>query len=205
MSDLSPTIGPNRFPLAPVDFPTASSAFGWFKLLRRQFPQWYSASPRTAAHPKPWPAGFNPQGDSVFAHNEMFLAGIRPAAVFAVLVQATRWPAFYPNASDVQLPEGDPLRAGTSFHWKTFSTPQASTVSLYEPDQALGWTAESFGVSAFHRWILEPQDNGTQVITEECQHGFGAWLVRHSMNPSLHATHQLWLEQLKFVVTPGSA
>lgn len=192
-------------PQSLTDFPKPSSAFGWFRTLRQQFPTWYSVSSRAQAHPKPWPTRFNPHTDAVFSYNEIFLPGVTPHEVFAVLVTATNWPRFYPNAEAIQLPGGDQLQAGMEFRWKTFATPQASTVELFEPDQALGWTAESFGVHAFHRWILEPQSQGTRVITEECQNGFGAWLVQGWMNPSLHATHQLWLEQLKTVAQPRPA
>lgn len=188
-----------------TNFPKPSHAFGWFFALRRNFPQWYETSSRALAHPKPWPARFNPQTDAVFSYNEMLLPGVTPHEVFAVLVAAPRWPSFYPNSEAVQLPAGDQLQAGMAFRWKTFATLQRSTVELFEPERALGWTAESFGVHAFHRWILEPQSNGTRVITEECQNGFGTWLVQWWMNPSLHATHQLWLEQLKSVVQPSPA
>lgn len=184
------------------NFPKPSNAFGWFRALRRNLPEWYETSARAQAHPKPWPARFNPQTDAVFSYNEIFLPGVTPREVFAVLVTARNWPRFYPNADDVQLPAGDQLQAGMTFRWKTFATAQQSTVELFEPDAALGWTAESFGVHAFHRWILEPQGNGTRLITEECQNGFGATLVQALMNPSLHASHQLWLEQLKSVVKP---
>ncbi len=186
-----------------TNFSKPSSAFGWFRTLRQQFPNWYSASSRSQAHPKPWPARFNPNTDAVFSYNEIFLPGVTPSEVFTVLVTAANWPNFYPNSDAVQLPRGEKLQAGTAFRWKTFATSQQSTVELFEQDHALGWTAESFGVHAFHRWILEAQEHGTRVITEECQNGFGAWLVQRMMNPSLHATHQLWLEQLKSVVKPS--
>ena len=188
-----------------INFSKPSNALGWFLALRRNLPEWYETSSRAKAHPKPWPARFNPNTDAVFSYNEIFLPGVTPHEVFAVLVTATNWPHFYPNSDAVQLPAGEKLQAGTVFRWKTFATAQQSTVELFEPDHALGWTAESFGVHAFHRWILEPQGHGTRVITEECQNGFVAWLVQRLMNPSLHATHQLWLKQLQSVVQPSPA
>ncbi len=188
-----------------MNFPKPSNALGWFLALRRNFPEWYEVSPRAQAHPKPWPARFNPMTDAVFSYNEIFLPGVTPNEVFEVLISAKNWPNFYPNAEAVQLPTGEKLQAGMKFVWRTFATTQQSTVELFEPNQALGWTAESLGVHAFHRWILEPQNNGTRVITEECQNGFGATLAQTMMNPSLHATHQLWLEQLQSVVLPSPA
>lgn len=181
------------------------TAFGWFRTLRRRFPQWYETASRDLAHPLPWPACFDPKTDPVFCYNELLLPHITPREVFDVLVTAQNWPLFYPNSDAVEVPGGAKLQAGIAFRWKTFATKQQSVVELYEQDYALGWTAESFGVHAFHRWILEPQGNGTRVITEECQNGFGARLVASLMNPSLHASHQLWLEQLKTVVQPSPA
>ncbi len=189
---------------------------GWFILLRRQYPQWYVSSPRSLFHPKPWPPGFHHRRNPVFAHNELFLPAVSPESVFDVLRRAPEWPEFYPNCADVRIasrsgstPAPKVLKLWTPFSWRTFSTWQQSEVTLYEPGRALGWTAESFGTHAFHRWLLIPQQDGTRVITEECQHGFTAWIDRPWMNPSLHAAHQLWLERLKArlcfaaVSTPG--
>lgn len=180
-----------------IGFRRPSTVFGWFRILRQNFPHWYEASSRTLAHPKPWPERFNPQTDPVFAYNEIFIPTVPLAIVFDTLITAPQWPSFYPNSGDVVLTNGDKLHAGMAFQWTTFATCQSSNVELYEQEQALGWSAESCAVHAFHRWILEPLNSGTKLITEECQNGFGAMLVKRWMNPSLHASHQLWLEQLK--------
>ncbi len=181
-------------------FSRPANALGWFLALRRNFPEWYATSPRSLAHPHPWPARFNPQKDSVFSYNEIFIEGVAPAKIFDVLVAAKNWSNFYPNAEAVETPNGEKLFPDCEFQWKTFATKQKSKIELYEQDYALGWSAESPGTHAFHRWILEPKDNGTLVITEECQNGMVAWLDRFIMNPGLHAAHQLWLEGLKNVV-----
>lgn len=201
---------------------------GWFIVLKRRYPDWYTGSPRSQVNPRPWPVAFRPQEDAVFTHNEIFIADVPPNRVFEILVRAPDWPKFYENSADVELeaagtptsgirdsgfgirqgelcssatrnPKRDELSLGSKFSWKTFGTPQRSEVTLYEQDRALGWTAESFGTRAYHRWLLLPEGHGTRVITEECQHGFVAWLDQHWMNPSLHAAHQLWLESLKQV------
>ena len=175
------------------NFPKPSSAIGWFLALRRNFPEWYVTSSRSQAHPYPWPARFNPANDSVFSYNEILIEGVSPARIFDVLISAKNWSNFYPNAEAVEIPNGEKLFPGCEFQWKTFATKQQSKIELYEQDYALGWSAESPGTHAFHRWILEPKGNGTLVITEECQNGIMAWLDRFIMNPGLHAAHQLWL------------
>jgi hypothetical protein len=182
--------------------PRPRTAFGWFWTFARSRSPYYRPSERSAAHPLPWPPGFDPVKNPVFAHNALDIPA-PPAAVFAALCEAPAWPTFYPNAADVVIEEGreQRLRAGARFVWRTFSTRQASQVVLFEADRALGWTADSPGTRAFHRWILEPVADGTQLsthlITEECQFGLAARIDAHWMNRSLSATHQIWLERLR--------
>jgi len=134
----------------------------------------------------------------VFAHNELDLS-VDAAAVFEILVSALAWPSFYPNSADVRIGDGQAgaLGPGTSFTWTTFAVSQQSRVTLFKRDAALGWTADSPGTRAYHRWLLEDlPGTGCRVVTEECQFGPLAWIGRRWMNPSLRAAHQLWLERL---------
>ncbi len=183
----------------------AGNPIEWFGLLKHRYPDWYVRSSRSEVYPKPWPAEFNPQKNPVFAHNEIFVCSSSPRKIFEILIRAEDWPKFYDNSADVQIQASEGatsilgLKLGSKFQWKTFSMRQTSEVTLYEQDRALGWTAESLGTHAYHRWLLVPEGGGTRVITEECQNGLVAWLDRSLMNPSLHATHQLWLDRLKQV------
>jgi hypothetical protein len=219
----------------PIGSHKPSTPIGWFIALRESYPQWYVPSPRSEAHPRPWPRRFDPRRDPVFAHNELWIAEVEPARIFDLLVDAEGWPRYYDDCARVEIKSSPVataarhmsghgplgitgailkaaavaplshlpasgtrrLRLGTKFRWETFSVVQHSEVTLYEPDRALGWTARSPGTRAYHRWFLLPEGHGTRVITEECQRGFVAWLDHHWMNPSLHATHQLWLEELR--------
>lgn len=141
----------------------------------------------------------------MFAHNEIVIPGVAPEVVFGMLVRAGEWPRFYDNSADISSePSPVPgalseLRLGSRFTWKTFGVRQKSEVTLYERARALGWTADSPGTHAYHRWLLLAEGDGTRVITEECQTGPLAWVDSFVMNPSLHASHQLWLERLKQV------
>jgi uncharacterized protein YndB with AHSA1/START domain len=174
------------------------NALGWFRALAREKPGHYHLSDRASAHPLAWPAGFDPRANPVYARNSLDIAA-PPTAVFAVLVDATRWPSFYPNADAVVIEQGreTTLRAGSRFTWRTFATPQESQVVLFEPNVSLGWTAKSPGTRALHRWVLEPTAQGTHLITEECQVGIIASLDRYWMNRSLRVTHQIWLERMR--------
>jgi uncharacterized protein YndB with AHSA1/START domain len=192
-------------PIAVPNDPTTRrprTAFGWFWTFARSGSPYYRPSDRSAAHPLPWPPGFDPVRNPVFSQNVLEIAA-PPTAVFAALCAATEWPTFYPNAADVVIEEGreERLRAGARFTWRTFSTRQASEVVVFEADRALGWTADSPGTRALHRWILEPVAGGTRVgtrvVTEECQFGLAARIDAHWMNRSLSATHQIWLEHLR--------
>jgi uncharacterized protein YndB with AHSA1/START domain len=171
--------------------------------LRKRYRDWVVASDRKLANPKPWPAGFDPKTNPVFAYNEITISAPR-GEVFTALTDATSWPAYYPNCSRVKLLPGadgrtpTALEAGTRFSWATFGTSLTSEVSLYEKDDAIGWSAKSLGLTAFHRWILEPAPGGgTRLITEECQYGLTAKLSAPLLNPTMHGGHQLWLERLK--------
>jgi hypothetical protein len=176
------------------------TALGWFRQLKQLRPGDYRRSDPMGADPHPWPAGFDPRANPVFARNTLDIPA-PPAAVFAALVDAPSWPTFYPNAADVVVEAGQEtrLRAGARFEWRTFSTRQRSQVVLFEPDARLGWTALSPGTRAVHRWLIEPRASGAAayVITEECQVGITARIDRYWMNRSLSAAHQLWLEALR--------
>jgi hypothetical protein len=168
-----------------------------FYKLKKDHPQWWKASDRSEANPRPWPAKLDPAKTPVFAHNETFIDA-PPSAVFDTLTRATEWPSFYPNAREVMLPNGaSRLAPGMKFTWSTFGTRQSSQIVEFEQDRALAWSAKSPGTLAFHRWILVPEGTGTRLITEETQRGLTAQLDQLVMNPALHASHQLWLEQMK--------
>ena len=170
--------------------------------LRKTYAAALAATPRDSAHPEPWPAGFDPKKNAVFARNDIEI-GAPLSAVFERIARAADWPSHYPNSADVRIEGGGTdLRLGTKFEWTTFGTRQKSEVTLYDPPRAIGWTARGGGVRAFHRWILEPAAGGaaTRVCTEECQTGITPKLTKKLLNPTMHAGHQLWLDRLKALV-----
>ena len=67
-----------------------------------------------------WPAGFEPEKADLFAHNDLII-NASCERVWTHIIDASRWPAWYPNSKDVEIQGGDPvLRDGTVFRWTTF-------------------------------------------------------------------------------------
>ena len=70
------------------------------------------------AHRSPnirWPTGFEPDKADLFAHNDLIIDA-SCERVWKHIVEATRWPTWYPNSKDVEIRGGDPvLKDGTVF------------------------------------------------------------------------------------------
>ena len=150
-----------------------------------------------------WPEGFEPENARVYARNEIAIAA-SPERVWRWLIRAANWPAWYDNSSDIRfLNGGGPdLAPGTRFKWRTFGATVESTVLVFEPPHELGWDGKGW-LPVYHGWLIEPEEGGSRVITEECQNGFlgaiGAWYLR----PMLLRGHQKWVESLKRVAERG--
>ena len=68
-----------------------------------------------------WPIGFEPAKADLFAHNELII-NASCERVWTHIIEASRWPTWYPNSKDVEVLGGDPvLRDGTVFRWTTFA------------------------------------------------------------------------------------
>jgi hypothetical protein len=69
------------------------------------------------AHRSPdihWPTGFEPEKADLFAHNDLII-NATCERVWTHIIEASRWPTWYPNSKDVEIQGGDPvLRDGTA-------------------------------------------------------------------------------------------
>jgi hypothetical protein len=148
-----------------------------------------------------WPVGLGPQEAPVYQRNELVIAA-PPARVFAWLTRADLWSTYYGNAKAVQ-PQETPLRQDTRFHWWTFGVPLDTQVQTFEQDRGLGWLATMPGLTAYHKWILEPVPEGTRVVTEETDGGWIAWLGQGMIRDGLKREHQHWLEGLAKMAEGG--
>lgn len=147
-----------------------------------------------------WPPSCQPERCSVVDHAER-LVRQPAAALWPHLVRAGGWPRWYANARRVRVESDLPvLQQGVTFHWRTFGTEISSTVDLFEPPHALGWSWQGSTASGYHVWLLQPQaDDGrvTRVVTEETQRGPGPRLLHRQLRPALHLSHVVWLHGLE--------
>jgi len=144
-----------------------------------------------------WPDRFRPERAPVHVRNEIDIPAA-PERVWAWLVRAPGWPAWYPNSSDVAIVGNAPeLTAGSSFRWRTFGVSLTSQVEEFQPPERLAWTGRGTGVDVCHAWLLSPTGSGCHVRTEESQYGFLARLD-HLLRPRrMEALHQVWLHALR--------
>lgn len=146
-----------------------------------------------------FPNDYDPSCSSVHARNELFI----PASAEAIwfwLTNATSWPEWYSNASDVVLigqKEEEKLKSNSEFIWTTFNTKIISHIKEYVPNERLAWIAKGTGLTAYHSWLIIPKHNGCQVITEETQKGWLPKLFGWFIKKGLLKQHQNWLESLK--------
>lgn len=145
-----------------------------------------------------WPKKYSPANCAVYVQNELQI----PAPcerVWPWLIRADLWPQWYVNARNVEYQNQAEreLRLGTQFRWKTFGVKVDSTVLEFVPFERIGWNAIGIGVDAYHAWLLEKNETGCLVLTEETQNGFLA-RIGHCLAPNrMHHYHQLWLESLQ--------
>ena len=144
-----------------------------------------------------WPDRYEPRNCPIHVRNELDMAAPQDR-VWAWLIRAPLWPAWYFNSSNVKIISGTDhvLKEGSRFRWKTFGVSLVSTVLEYVPNERIAWDARAFGVDAYHAWVLRPSAMGCHVITGETQHGFIARLGQLFMPNRMHKYHQLWLEAL---------
>ncbi len=119
-----------------------------------------------------------------------------PAAVWARLIDAVRWPEFYKNSKNVVIDGADELGLGTSFRWTTFGLRVRTVVEEFEEGSRLAWRGGAAGAVGYHGWVIEPKETGCRIVTEETQRGVGPWLGRWYLRRALVRHHQAWLEGL---------
>jgi hypothetical protein len=101
-----------------------------------------------------WPEGFSPDQADLFSHNELRIEA-SCERVWKHIVEATKWPQWYPNSKDVQIMGGDDeLNAGSVFRWTTFGLPLESRINEFTPHSRIGWYGYGPGEkpSFYHTW-----------------------------------------------------
>lgn len=147
-----------------------------------------------------WPERFNPATADLFAHNEL-LINASCEKIWSHIVDASKWPQWYPNSKDVELPEGTKvLGSDTRWRWSTFGLSIESKVNEYVPHARLGWYGYAPGAqpSFYHTWYLAPRGASCLVATDEVGVGKDAAHLRQTDESLLHRGHDLWLATLKW-------
>jgi hypothetical protein len=149
-----------------------------------------------------WPDGFTPADADLFSHNELLIHA-SCERVWKHIVEATRWPQWYPNSSSVEiLGDGDSvLKDDTVFRWTTFGLPLESRINEFVPFSRIGWFGYAPGTapSFYHTWYLQPEGEGCRVVTDEAGKGESAAHFRETDEGAMHRGHDLWLATLKWV------
>jgi hypothetical protein len=156
-----------------------------------------------------WPQPYLPGTTDNFCSNEVIVAGLSAADVWPLLNDATAWPTYYDNASDIRFhdSEGPELSAGARFSFKTFGFPVEAEVTEYVPPEAgqparVAWHGWAEGdaetrLDVHHAWLIEDLSGGrVRVLTQESQIGKPAQqLAKTRPNPMING-HQDWLDGL---------
>jgi hypothetical protein len=147
-----------------------------------------------------WPSSHTPDKAILFAHNEIVIAA-SCEKVWSHIVDARKWPDWYPNSRDVRLVNSNSgvLEKDTRFTWSTFGLPVDSTVAEFVSANRLGWFGKAPDVDAYHTWLLVSAGPACQVVTEEVTNGPAATAWRNSSPGALHEGHEVWLQKLKEV------
>jgi hypothetical protein len=149
-----------------------------------------------------WPEGFNPAQADLFSHNELWI-NTKCEHVWQHIVDATKWPQWYPNSKDVRIvgAGGNSLTEGATFRWMTFGLPLESRINEFVPYSRIGWYGYSPGTapSFYHTWYLSPLGDACLVVTDEVGKGNQAAHLRETDESVMHRGHELWLATLKWV------
>jgi uncharacterized protein YndB with AHSA1/START domain len=156
------------------------------------------------AHRSPeikWPAGFTPDDADLFSHNEIHI-NAPCEKVWKHLVEAPKWPTWYPNSKDVRIAGGGSvLTENSEFSWTTFDLPFECKITEFVPFTRIGWYGHSPGKppSNYHPWYLIPEGDGCRVVTDEVGKGANMLHLRKTDESRMHRGHDLWLATLKWV------
>jgi uncharacterized protein YndB with AHSA1/START domain len=156
------------------------------------------ANRATAIH---WPDGFDPAAADLFSHNTLPIDA-SCERVWKHIVEATKWPEWYPNSKDVHIVDGPPtLAAGSVFRWTTFGLPLESRINEFVPFTRIGWFGYAPGASPtfYHTWYLQARADGCLVVTDEVGKGKDAKHLREIDEGLMHRGHDLWLATLRWI------
>jgi hypothetical protein len=148
-----------------------------------------------------WPDGFNPATADLFSHNQLVIDA-SCERVWGHIIDATKWPEWYPNSKNVRINGGGAvLTQSSTFLWTTFGLGLESRINEFVPYTRIGWFGSAPGTapSFYHTWYLVPQGASCLVVTDEVGMGADAAHLRQTDEGLMHRGHDLWLATLKWV------
>jgi uncharacterized protein YndB with AHSA1/START domain len=148
-----------------------------------------------------WPAEFSPLHADLFAHNEG-LINAPCSKVWQHIIEADKWPQWYPNSKDVHIRGGTRLADQTVFNWSTFGLDVESRVAEFVPNSRISWYGYTPGTppAFYHAWHLtEAGRANCKVVSDEVGKGESAKRLRAVDQGLMHRGHDLWIAALKWV------
>jgi hypothetical protein len=147
-----------------------------------------------------WPQGFAPSQADLFSHNKL-LINASCERIWSHIIDAAKWPEWYPNSKEVKINADTVLKDGTVFGWTTFGLPLESKVNEFVPYTRIGWYGYAPGTepSFYHTWYLKLQGDACLVVTDEVGRGKDAAHLRETDESLMHRGHDLWLATLKWI------
>jgi len=160
-----------------------------------------------------WPQGYIPGFTDNYVSNEITVAGLTAAQVWAQLNDTRAWPVYYSNATDILFHDGSGpfLSKGARFRFTTFGFLVEAEVVEYEPPAQgkparvawHGWVEgdAQHRLDVHHAWLFEDLSPvqgqpRVRILTQETQNGQPARdLAAMRPNPMLNA-HQEWIDGL---------
>ncbi|KAI8143190.1 hypothetical protein BJV82DRAFT_644599 [Fennellomyces sp. T-0311] len=154
-----------------------------------------------------WLDKYLPGTTDNFVSNEIVVQGLSVNDTWPLLVDTSKWEAYYDNVADINFPSnnGPMLQPNVDFKFSTFGFPplDAHVVEFKGPSSGqparLSWTAKQGGdFTVMHGWVLEDLALGrVRILTQESQIGEPAKkLAKQVPNPMLNG-HQAWLIGLR--------
>jgi len=92
------------------------------------------------AHRSPdihWPGGFEPEKADLFAHNDLII-NASCERVWRHIIDANRWPAWYPNSKDVEILDGYAPGAKPSFYHSWYLEPEGTMCHVVMDEAGVG-------------------------------------------------------------------
>jgi uncharacterized protein YndB with AHSA1/START domain len=123
--------------------------------------------------------------------------------IWSIQTDVARWPSWQPDVDSAEA-EG-PLAVGSVFRWQTAGLDITSTVEEFDPPRRIAWGGPAQGIVAVHVWMLEPQDDGVLVRTEESWEGEPVDAQPEALQGALDASLRAWLENLKRAAESGTS